>query len=83
MYASEGRYSKEIDILRKIDRFGLQAITGRTQFHFGEFRKMIVAENIVNAYQRRAQSKNWAEWGRDNGTAAELLNEAERLAYGD
>lgn len=42
---------------------------------------MIVAENIINAYQSRAQSNNWAEWTHNNPAAAELLIEAERLAY--
>ena len=44
---------------------------------------MIVAENILHAYQSRTQSSNWVAWVRDNPALAELLNEAERLADGN
>jgi len=79
MQAGRGHYSPEIDLLRKIDRFGLESITGRRQFYFGELRRMIVSENIVTAYQSRAQSKDWASWVNKNPVMANLLAEAERL----
>jgi hypothetical protein len=79
LHAREGQYSPEIDLLRKIDRFGIEAITGRRQFYFGELRAMILAENIVTAYKNRAQSENWATWARANPAMAEMLVEAEKL----
>jgi hypothetical protein len=79
LYASEGHYSQEIDTLSKIDRFGIEAITGRRQFYFGELRKMIYAENLVTAYRSRAQSKNWAEWVNSNPVMADMLADAEKL----
>ena len=79
MHASEGLYSAEIDTLTKIDRFGIEAITGRRYFYYGELRRMIVAENIVTAYHSRAQSKNWASWVESNPGLADMLAEAEKL----
>jgi hypothetical protein len=79
LYASEGQYSQEIDTLSKIDRFGIEAITGRRQFYFGELRRMIYAENIVTAYRSRAQSQNWASWVNSNPVMADMLAEAEKL----
>jgi hypothetical protein len=81
-HADEGHYSPEIDTLHKIDRFGLEAITGRKQFFYGELRRMIYAENIITAYKSRAQSNDWAKWIKDNPTAAEMLAEAEMIAEG-
>jgi hypothetical protein len=69
-------------MLNKIDRFGIEAITGRRQFYFGELRRLIVAENIVNSYQARAKSKSWAIWANDNPAMSHLLNDAEMIANG-
>jgi hypothetical protein len=79
-YASEGAYSPEMEKLKRIDRFGLEAVTGRRVFYFSEIRRLIYAENIVNAYESRAQSKNWVEWATSRPRMAEILAEAERLA---
>ena len=76
-YASEGLYSREIDTLAKIDRFGLEAITGRRQFYFYELRRLVTAENIVIAYRSRANSNNWVEWMQSNPSMAKLLAEVE------
>jgi hypothetical protein len=83
LYASGvEHYSVEIDTLNKIDRFGLEAITGRRQFYFGELRRLVVAENIVNAYQSRAKSQSWAAWANENKVMSSLLNDAEIIANG-
>lgn len=79
LYAAEGFYSQEIDTLAKIDRFGLEAITGRRQFYFGELRRLTIAENIVRFYQSRAASSNWAEWTNSHPAQANMLFEAEKL----
>ena len=79
MHASEGRYSRELDTLAKIDRFGLEAITGRRQFYYRELRHLVIAENIVNAYHSRKRSKNWTAWVTENPVMAQLLAEAEKL----
>jgi hypothetical protein len=82
LHASEGLYSPEIDTLAKIDRFGIEPITGRRYFYYGELRRMIVAENIVTAYRSRAQSNNWAEWVNSNPGLADMLADAEKLTDG-
>ena len=71
-----------MDMLHKIDRWGLEAITGRRQFYFGELRGLIAAENIVTAYKSRAHATDWAAWVRDNPLLAELLIDAEMIANG-
>lgn len=68
-----------MDTLHKIDRFGLEAITGRRQFYHGELRRLVIAENIVSAYRERAAAKNWSQWTQDNERLANLLFEAEQL----
>lgn len=78
-YARREGHSPEIETLNQIDRFGLEAILGRKHFYYGEYRRMIIAENVANAYESRARSKNWAEWANQNPSAAKLLAHAEQL----
>ena len=40
---------------------------------------MIAAENKSKAYRARAQSKNWADFARENPVMAEMLVEVENL----
>jgi hypothetical protein len=82
LYASEGRPSKEIDKLRKIERFGLKAITGREVFFHHELRRMVCAENIVIAYRDRSRASNWATWANENHALANILLEAEKIVNG-
>lgn len=82
-HASEGHYSPEITMLENIKQFGLEAMTGRRQFYFGEFRRMITASNIVTAYQTRKQSLNWDSFRQGNPRLADLLKQAEMLAHED
>jgi hypothetical protein len=84
LYASEGvgHYSPEIDLLQKIEHFGVEAMTGKRVLYFGELRRMIIAENLVFAYRSRANSANWAEWANNNPLLSKTLNEAERLVNG-
>ncbi len=81
-HAERGEYCTEIDTRAKIDRWGVEAITGRRQFYFGELRRMIAAENIVTAYKSRAHAENWVAWARDNSVLASLLVDAEKIANG-
>jgi len=69
-------YSKEIALLHKVDRFGIEAILGRRILYYGEINAMITAENICLVYSSRAQSSNWAQWEKDNEDASKLLKEA-------
>ena len=76
-HASEGKYSPEIEKLRRIERFGLEAVTGRRTFYFNEYSRLIVAENIAIAYQSRKHSTNWAQWAQDNPVLAKMLTDIE------
>ncbi len=78
-HAREGRHSPEIAALENIRQFGLEAMTGRRQFYFGEFRRMVTASNIDAAYKARKQSLNWNAWREDNPELARLLKEAEMI----
>lgn len=71
-------YSKELDLLAKIDRFGVRAVMGRNTLYYGETRRMILAENIYNAYHARRRSENWAEWAEKNPAMAKILFELEK-----
>ena len=44
---------------------------------------MIQAENVVKAYEERAQAENWAQWAKDYPEKNRLLAEAERLVNGE
>lgn len=78
-HAREGHYSPEITMLSNIRQFSLEAITGRRQFYFGEFRRMVTAENIDTAYRMRKAAMNWDEWRKDNPELSRLLKEAEMI----
>lgn len=46
---------------------------GRPYLGAGEIRRMTAAENVIQAYQSRAQAENWASWAVGNPEQAELL----------
>lgn len=69
----------ELVLLNRIDRFGAQAVLGRT-LGAGEMRRMILCENIVKAHQGRKASGNWAEWSLAYPEANRLLTAAMKAA---
>ena len=78
-HASEGHYSPEISMLENIRQFGLEAMTGRRQFYFGEFRRMVTASNIDVAYKARKAATSWDEWRKNSPELAKLLKVAEMI----
>ncbi len=48
---------------------------GRT-LGYKEIKHMILAENVVKAYESRASSTSWADWAKENPGQADLLAEA-------
>lgn len=78
-YASAGQFSYEMEHLIRIDRFGLEAITGRRVILFHEYICMITAENIVKAFTERTNAENWTSWSNNHPEAFKLLTEAEQL----
>ena len=81
LYADgDGPEPRELDAMRAIRAFGAEAVWGRP-LGVGEIRRMVVAENIVQAYRARAaHSDGWAAWASANPDANRLLNLAMRLA---
>jgi len=73
----------ELTLLGYIDRFGVTAATGRETLQVGEMRRMILCENIHNAYLSRKASDDWAKWATDNPFYAVLLREVEGLLDAD
>lgn len=73
----------ELILLSYIDRFGVEAVTGKKTLSFGDVRRMITAENIVEAYRDRKGSGNWAEWAEKNPAVSALLMHVEMLLSED
>lgn len=82
LYASRGRYCVEVDKLRKIERFGVYAVTGKQELYYGEVCKMVFVENIVNAYHARANAPDPSRWLDANGEMGNLLAECEAIVEG-
>lgn len=56
---------------------------GKKILPFGDVRRMITAENIVEAYRDRKRSGNWGEWAEKNPSAAILLKQVEMILSED
>lgn len=78
----EGKIPAPLQWLRYGERFGFEAIFGR-QPRPVEMRQMIACENVVSAYNSRAAADDWVKWAKDNPAAAETLNQALKVAYGE
>lgn len=75
----------ELVDLPYIDRFGVEAVYGRKTLSAKEIRNMLIAENVVNAYnaRRAAMGDNVAKWASENESAARLLSDIEDLLDGE
>lgn len=79
-----GPPSAELLELSYIDRFGVRAVFGRDELSHGEIQRMILAENVKNAYLARRnyrdeeKNENWAEWASKHPDDAALLAGVER-----
>ena len=74
--------SPELKLLANINKYGVEAVMGRTLGHH-EILCMNTAEAIVSAYNEKSTSKDWVEWSQNNPNKSRLLNEAMRLANGE
>lgn len=68
---------KELTRLSYIDRFGVMAVTGQAVLPAREIRKMLVAENILLAYNSRKKSDNWGKWAEEHPDLAKILEDIE------
>jgi hypothetical protein len=80
LHAAEGvGRSKDIEIMRLIERFGTSAVLGREQLSNRELRHMISAENVYNAWKSRDAyrdengAENWVEWAGKHPDLSALL----------
>lgn len=78
-FAEGGTVTDELILGWSIDKYGTQAVFGRT-LSFHEIRMLDLADNVVKAYRERERSDNWAEWAEKNHAKARILGVAGRLA---
>lgn len=72
-------HSRELTLLRLVERFGAPSVLGRP-LYAREIIRMNAAENVYKAKYTSEHSDNWAEWARENKHAAELLAKVTKLA---
>ena len=66
-----------------VDRFGAQAIFGRTLTP-GEMRRMVYCERFAGWYQDKfREGGDWTQWAKDHPEADKQLNWAIRCANGE
>jgi hypothetical protein len=70
-----------MEMLKRIDRFGVQGCIGRTLYE-REIRRMIAANNVVTAFQMRKAAANWQAFQTEHPELGDLLFKAERLYNG-
>ena len=70
----------EIGIARAIDRFGVEAVTGKKILRPGLISRIAIAESIVTAYKARSKAENWVAFSGENPELAALLIKAEQYA---
>lgn len=90
LYAEgSGPQPDELVIAWNIDRYGVQAVMGRSYLGVREIRRLNAATGVYRAYQSRKGYRdkdgleNWAEWARNYPDLSALLMQAEMAAHGD
>jgi hypothetical protein len=68
--------SLEIALGNLINRFGVEAILGKSVLSVNEIKRIQSAEIIERLYIQRQASTNWAAWASANKEQAEILAEA-------
>jgi hypothetical protein len=84
LYAEDSAHfpkPSELKLLEYIDRFGVEAVTGRKTLGAGELLRMIAAQNIVQAYRdKQAHKDGWAAWQQQHPAQNQLLERARQAA---
>jgi len=68
-------------LMSAIEQFGVRAVLGREVVFYGETRQMMLVTNIINAWQARKRSGNFATWADANPHAHDLLAWAEKAIH--
>ena len=85
-HAEGSLISREIQLGNLIDRFGVQAIFGRSYLGAAEINKMLAAQRIVRLseeikeYRDGEGNINWAAWAQADPQGAADLAEAQKAA---
>jgi len=74
---------EELAISDAIDKYGVEAITGKRILRPGLLRRIRHVRTIINAFELRKKAESFSIFGRDNPELADILVEAERLAHGE
>ena len=78
-YAESGKHPPyERLYLAYIERFGVKAVFGRDVLSLGEIQRMLIVDDVVNAYRMRKATKNWAEWAERDPYSANLIADIEK-----
>jgi hypothetical protein len=76
--STHNRMPHDLEMLRFVDRFGWDTVQ---QAPAGSLRRMITADNVVNAYHsKKADKEGWAAWQAKNPQANQLLERARQAA---
>lgn len=85
-HANGSLISREIRLGNLIDRYGVQAIFGRSYLGAAEINKMLAAQRIVRlsrevkGYTDAEGKINWVKWAQDDPQGAADLAEAQKAA---
>lgn len=77
----KGDMPNELELIRMVDRFGAQAVFGRT-LKRGEMRRMATVERIVEGYQAMTSAKNQDDWIKAHPDEWKLIDRAAGAANG-
>ena len=70
--------SPELQLEANILRYGVEAVMGRPLGH-NEILCMNTARTILNAYNAKTSSQDWAEWAQNNPMDNKILTHAMKL----
>lgn len=85
-HAEGSLISREIKLGNLIDRYGVQAIFGRSYLGACEIEKMLTAQRIVRLNREATEYRdtdgqiNWTKWAQENPEGAKELAEAQKAA---
>lgn len=73
--------SNELKLAKLIDRFGVDAVMGRSWLSANEILRMQIAETIMRLYAEMQRYDDWTQFKRDNPDGGAFLFSAMKLAH--
>lgn len=68
-----GELPKELKLAQYIDRFGVEAVTGKKVLGARDIYRITVAENVVRAYADVKKASSYPAWANEHPEMAKLL----------